>query len=143
MAQSVSPNPEEWSKEQKELWSELQRHWDLLITGKVSDFLEFIHPEFRGFGHESPLMVDKKWLAKWVGFWCETTKFPIHYISPISCGIFGSIGILQYYLFTIEKGAEGTGRGVRRYTMTWMKEGKKWRVIASHNNVATEQVRGR
>ncbi len=143
MAQSVSPNPEEWSKEQKELWAELERHWDLLINAKVADFLEYIHPEFRGFGHESPLMVDKKWLARWVGFWCETTKFPIHYISPISCGIFGTIGILQYYLFTIEKSADGAGRSVRRYTMTWMKESGKWRVIASHNNVATEQVKAR
>ncbi len=143
MAQSVSPNPEEWSKEQKELWQELDRHWELLTQAKVNEFLEYIHPEFRGFGHESPLMIDKKWLAKWVGFWCETTRFPIHYVSPISCGIFGNIGILQYYLFTIEKNVEGAGRSVRRYTMTWMKENGRWHVIASHNNVATEQVRGR
>jgi len=143
MAQSVSPNPEEWSKEQKEIWAELERHWQLLTTGKVKEFLEYIHPEFRGFGHESPLMLDKKWLSKWVGFWCETTQFPIYYISPISCGVFDTVAILQYYLFTIEKNAEGAGRSVRRYTMTWQKKDGTWRVLASHNNVATDQVRGR
>ncbi len=143
MAQSVSPNPEEWSKEQKELWTELERHWELLTQAKVNEFLEYILPEFRGFGHESPLMLDKKWLAKWVGFWCETTKFPVHYISPISCGVFENVGIIQYYLFTIEKNAEGSGRSVRRYTMTWVKRDGKWKVLASHNNVVTEQVRGK
>ena len=135
MAQSVSPNPAEWSNAQKEIWSCLEDHWDLLIQGKVDKFLDYIHPEFRGFGHESPLMVDKKWLTKWVGFWSANTKFPIHYISPISCGVFGNIAILQYYIFTIEKNVEGGRRSVRRYTMTWMKEKDKWQVIASHNNL--------
>ncbi len=143
MAQSLSPNPQEWSKEQQEVWNCLEDHWNLLINAKVDEFLEYIHPEFRGFGHESPLMVDKTWLSKWVRFWSETTKFPIHYISPISCGVFKEIAILQYYLFTIEKNVEGAGRSVRRYTMTWMKAEGKWRVIASHNNVATEMVKGR
>ncbi len=138
MRQSVSPNPEEWSAEQQTIWKELERHWEILTQGKVKEFLEFIHPEFRGFGHESPLMLDKKWLTKWVGFWCENTKFPIHYISPISCGIFGNIAILQYYLFTIEKSLEGGRRSVRRYTMTWMKDKNKWQVIASHNNLMNE-----
>ncbi len=143
MAQSVSPNPAEWSKAQQEVWAELEKHFELLMKGKVNEFLEYIHPEFRGFGHESPLMLDKKWLTKWVGFWCETTQFPIYYLNPISCGIFDDVAILQYYLFTIEKNLEGAGRSVRRYTMTWKKINNRWQVIASHNNVVTEQVRGR
>lgn len=142
MKQSLSPDSEEWSKEQKELWQHLERHWEILIQGKVPEFLEYIHPDFRGFGHESPLMIDKRWLTKWVGFWCENTKFPIHYLSPISCGIFqnGNLAIIQYYLFTIEKSLEHTKRSVRRYTMTWIKENNKWQVIASHNNIVGDTI---
>ncbi len=139
MSQSVSPNPQEWSKEQKELWGCLEDHWKLLIGGKVKEFLEYIHPDFRGFGHESPLMLDKKWLTHWVGFWSENTKFPIYYINPVSCAVFGDTAILQYYLFTVEKGVEGGGRrSVRRYTMTWTKANGKWCVLASHNNLMNE-----
>ena len=141
MAQSLSPNVEEWSDAQKEVWKCLEDHWELLINAKIPEFLEYIHPEFRGFGHESPLMLDKKWLTKWVGFWSETTRFPIYYISPISCGAYGNIAILQYLLFTIEKNAAGTGRSVRRYTMTWLKENNKWRVLASHNNKGDEATK--
>ncbi len=143
MPQSLSPSPEEWSAAQKEVWACLEHHWEMLIQAKLNEFLDYIDPEFRGFGHESPLMLDKKWLSKWVGFWSETTKFPIHYISPISCGVFDNIAIIQYYLFTIEKSVDGAGRSVRRYTMTWRKKDGKWRVLASHNNVATEMVKGR
>src|SRR3989338_4434891 len=104
MHQSMSPNPEEWNDQQKEVWKCLEGHCDQLIQGGVEQFLEYIHPDFRGFGHESPLMLDKKWLTKWVGFWSETTKFPIYYINPVSCAVFGDVAILQYYLFTVEKG---------------------------------------
>ncbi len=138
MKQSVSPNIEEWSPAQKEIWQQLTRHWEILTQGKVKEFMDYIHPEFRGFGHESPLMLNKEWLEKWVGFWCANTKFAIYHISPISCGIFGQTAILQYYLFTIEKNLEGGRRSVRRYTMTWLNEKNKWRVIASHNNLMNE-----
>ena len=138
MSQSMSPKQEEWSEAQKEVWRCLEDHWELLISGKIKEFLDYIHPEFRGFGHESPLMLDKKWLTKWVGFWSENTKFPIYYISPISCSVFGNVAILQYVIFTIEKNIEGARRSARRYTMTWIKEGKKWRILASHNNLMSE-----
>ncbi len=141
MPQSVSPNPTEWSEDQKEVWACLEKKWELLVNKKVDAFLEYIHPEFRGFGHESPLMINKHWLAKWVKFWTEKTDIPIYYISPISCGVFGHIAILQYVIFTIEKSMERAGRSARRYTMTWMRIDGKWVVLASHNNLMTEEVK--
>ena len=140
MPQSLSPNPAEWSQEQKEVWKCLEDHWEILTQAKVKEFSEYIHPEFRGFGHESPLMLDKKWLEKWVGFWSETTRFPIYYLSPVSCGVFDNIAIIQYYLFTVEKNFSGGYRSVRRYTMTWVKKDKRWQVLASHNNKVQEDV---
>ena len=141
MKQSMSPNPEELSKEQKEIWQRLVDHWDCIVHARVDEFMEYIHPEFRGFGHESPLMLDKQWLKKWVGFWCETTRFPIHYLSPISIGVFGNVAIIQYFIFTIEKNFAGAGRSVRRYTMTWIKEKNQWQVLASHNNKGDEATK--
>jgi len=35
MSQSVSPNPDEWSKEQKEVWKRLTDHWEIITQGKV------------------------------------------------------------------------------------------------------------
>ena len=60
--ESKSSYPEEWSETQKEVWNCIVDHWELLVNGKVSDFLEYIHPDFIGFGHESPLSIDKGWL---------------------------------------------------------------------------------
>jgi len=37
------------------------------------------------------------------GILVRNNQISIHYISPISCGVFGNVAILQYYLFTVEK----------------------------------------
>ena len=77
MSSLTSSKPKSWSKEQNEVWQCVEDHWDHLISGRVDDFLKYIHPEFLGFGHESPINIDRPWLNKWVGFWTKTTKIAI------------------------------------------------------------------
>lgn len=125
-----------WTKEQKEIWKVIEDHWNCLVSGKVDAFLKYIHPDFVGFGHESPYPVDFGWLKHWVGSWSKNTKFLIHALKPQHIVIHDKIAIVQYYLFTITKNDVSAGNSsIRRYTMTWKKEGGKWRVIASHNNL--------
>ena len=133
--------PEYWTKEQKEVWNDLEKHWGCLISGKVDEFLEFIHPDFIGYGHESPLTVDRPWLEKWVGFWAKSTKILICELRPIHLKLHGDIAVLQYLIFTIEQSpSEGTKRVIRRYTMTWKKQKDRWVVIGSHNNLMGHTV---
>jgi hypothetical protein len=130
---------EKWSKEQDEIWETVVEHWGCLIGGKIDQFLTYIHPKFVGFGHESPLPVDRTWLERWVGFWGKNTTI-LYDMRPIHIVIHENIAVVQYVIFTIEKNLEGARRSVRRYTMTWQKTGKKWQVIASHNNLMNETV---
>ena len=139
MEHSKSSYPQEWSSTQREVWKCLIDHWERLVKGNIDEFLEYIHPDFIGFGHESPLSLDKKWLESWVGFWGQSTTIPIHYHQPIRITIHGSIAIVQYYIFTIEKSDVDKGKRVaRRYTMTWMKQKDTWVVIGSHNNLMND-----
>ena len=135
--------PEYWDKKQKEVWKNLENHWECLLTGKIDGFLSFIHPEFIGYGHESPLPVDKPWLEKWVGFWAKSTKIVICELRPINLKVHGDIAILQYCIFTIEQNQVDQGkRVIRRYTMTWKKQADRWVVIASHNNLMNDALKG-
>ncbi len=127
--------PEYWTEEQKQVWNNLDLHWQSLISGNIKEFLKFIHPDFVGYGHESPLPVDKPWLEKWVGFWTKSTDILICELRPIHLKMHGRIAVLQYCIFTIEKSQEGVKRVIRRYTMTWMRQEDRWVVIASHNNL--------
>ena len=135
--------PEYWNDTQCEVWKCVDEHWDLLINKKVDEFIKYIHQEMIGYGHESPLPVDKPWLKKWVGFWTKSTEIVICELRPIQIKIYGDIAIVQYFIFTIEKSVEGGKRIIRRYTMTWkkMSQKKRWVVIASHNNLMEETLR--
>ncbi len=137
----TSSKPKDWSEEQNGVWKCLEDHWDHLINGRVEEFLEYIHPDFIGFGHESPINIDRPWLQKWVGFWSKSTKILICELRPMDIKIHGDIAIVQYFIFTIEKNAEGAKRVIRRYTMTWKKQGRRFVVIGSHNNLMDETIR--
>ncbi|MFA5087906.1 MAG: nuclear transport factor 2 family protein [Candidatus Omnitrophota bacterium] len=130
----------EWTPVQKEVWQTLLDHWQCLVEGKPEKFVEYIHPDFVGFGHESPYPVDYGWLKDWVGFWSKNTKFLNHALRPQHIVIHGDIAIVQYYLFTITKNDTSAGnQSIRRYTMTWKRQGNRWQVIASHNNLQGEK----
>lgn len=141
MSSLTSSKPKSWSKEQNEVWQCVEDHWDHLINGRVDDFLKYIHPEFLGFGHESPINIDRPWLNKWVGFWTKTTKIAICELRPVDICIHDDIAIVQYFIFTIEKNDEGGKRVIRRYTMTWKKQPDRWATIGSHNNLMDETIR--
>lgn len=141
MSKLTSSKPQNWDKNQNEVWECLEDHWDHLINGRVNEFLKYIHDDFLGFGHESPINIDKPWLNKWVGFWTKSTDILICELRPIDIKIHGDIAILQYFIFTIEKNAEGGKRVIRRYTMTWKKLSDRWVVIGSHNNLMDETTR--
>ncbi len=141
MSNLTSNKPKNWSKEQNEVWQCIEDHWDHLINKRVDKFSAYIHEDMVGYGHESPIPVDKPWLEKWVGFWTKSTDIVICELRPIDIKLHGDIAIVQYLIFTIEKNVEGGKRVIRRYTMTWKKQEKKWVVIASHNNLMDETLR--
>ncbi len=148
--------PEYWGAVEREVWGCLETHWDHLINKRVEEFIKFIHPSMIGYGHESPIPVDRPWLEKWVGFWTQSTKIAICELRPVQMKLHGDIAILQYLIFTVEVNAigkplsakqetgnfaEGGKRVIRRYTMTWKKTPERWVVIASHNNLMDETLR--
>ena len=138
----TSSKPVQWSPEQNDVWRSLEEHWDHLIHKRVDEFIKYIHTDFIGFGHESPINIDRPWLDKWVGFWTRTTEILICELRPIDIKIHNDIAIVQYFIFTIEKNPEGAKRIIRRYTMTWKKQKERWVVIGSHNNLMNETLKG-
>lgn len=141
MSELTSNKPKNWNETQNDVWKSLEDHWDHLINKRVDKFIKYIHPDFIGYGHESPINIDRPWLEKWVGFWTKSTDIVICELRPVSINIHGDIAIVQYLIFTIEKSMEGGKRVIRRYTMTWKKDAKHWLVIGSHNNLMDETIR--
>ena len=62
----TSNKPKHWNADQNSVWQSVEDHWDHLISKRVDKFIKYIHPEMVGYGHESPIPVDRPWLEKWV-----------------------------------------------------------------------------
>jgi len=137
----TSNKPKHWNADQNSVWQSVEDHWDHLISKRVDKFIKYIHPEMVGYGHESPIPVDRPWLEKWVGFWTKSTDIAICELRPIDIRLHGDIAIVQYLIFTVEKNADGGKRVIRRYTMTWQRAKEHWVVIGSHNNLMNETLR--
>ena len=141
MGNLTSKKPDNWNETQHEVWQSIEDHWDHLIHKRVDKFIEYIHPDMIGYGHESPIAVDRPWLQKWVGFWTNSTDILICELRPVDIRLHGDdLAIVQYFIFTVEKNVEGGKRVIRRYTMTWQRDKKHWVVIASHNNLMNETL---
>jgi hypothetical protein len=140
MSALTSSKPKDWNNTQNEVWGGVETHWDHLINKRVDEFLNFIHDDMVGYGHESPIHVDKPWLKKWVGFWTKSTDIVICELRPVQIILHGDIAVVQYFIFTIEKNIEGGKRVIRRYTQTWQRGKKNWVVIDSHNNLMNETL---
>jgi hypothetical protein len=127
---------EQWSQAQKGAWETIESHWQKIVQGDVESFISYIHPQFTGFGHESPLMIDRDTLEKWVGFWTKTTKIPVYELQPVHINVFGDqVAVVHYYIFTVEKTEKEGKRVVRRYTTTLLKENGKWLIIGNQNQL--------
>lgn len=136
--ESLKPRPawvaaQDWSKDQENTWKSIQEHWAHLVGGDTEKFLSYLHPHFTGFGHESPLLIDKESIRKWVGFWIKNTKIPVYELQPIYVSVHGNFAVVHYFIFTLEVSETKSERVIRRYTSTCVKEKNKWLIIGNHN----------
>lgn len=127
-----------WNDEQKAVWKAIEEHWLYLTTGDTPRFLTYLHPNFTGYGHESPLLITKDSIAKWVVFWINNIKIPVHELQPIALASYGNFAVVHYYISTLEIAKEHGERVIRRYTTTLVKEKDRWLIIGNHN----ERIQG-
>ena len=131
----------DWNEDQKNVWKSIEEHWGYLVSGDTEKFLSYLHPNFTGFGHESPILINKNSIATWVVFWIKNTKIPVYELQPISVLAYGDFAVVHYYISTLEISKEKTERVIRRYTSTCVKDKDtkgKWLVIGNHN----ERIQG-
>lgn len=124
---------QEWSSEQKQVWSTVERFWELWAKKDLDGVLSYFHPDFRGWYSEDPLPSDKASLRKWFSYFFETTEILVQEFNPVAIDVHGNVAFVHYYYTRAYKDAEGKHKMERgRWTDIWMKEGKKWLCICDH-----------
>jgi hypothetical protein len=122
----------ELSKDQKAVWTTIEKHWEYFKSEDTENFLKSFHPRFKGYVNWRALPLDKENLGKWIEWMNKGVDILVYTIEPVSINIFDDVAVVQYYCNISFKTSSGQVRSEYRYTDVLKKEKKNWLVIGAH-----------
>ena len=123
----------EWTKEQKEVWQNVEAYWKISADRDVEGYLNYFHDDYLGWDYSTGVPTNKADVEKEVRFYMETTEVLFWSLKPVGIKVYGNFAFVHYYFTYVYKDPEGkqqTGKG--RWTDILMKQGDKWVLIADH-----------
>ena len=126
-------NAQEWSKEQKEVWQEVENMWTYWKAGDIDAAFANVHEKYLGWNNTSPMPMSK---AKWVDPAKESKDLYSKKdfdIEPARILVIDDAAVVHYYYsmsYVYDDGEEkykGKDRG--RWTEFFIKDGGKWMLI--------------
>jgi ketosteroid isomerase-like protein len=128
---SASAVAQEWSKEQLEVWQNVEAYWDHSAQRDLDGMLSYFHDDYLGWSTNSPLPDGKAEVEKWLKHMFATTTEVLHTIQPVGIAIHDDIAIVHYYYSELEKNAKGEEEYSQgRWTDILKKQGGRWVLVA-------------
>ncbi|HIG46094.1 MAG TPA: DUF4440 domain-containing protein [candidate division Zixibacteria bacterium] len=130
---------QEWSYDQKKVWTNVVTYWDLSSKGDIEGFLGYFHKDFSGWDNAQALPDDLAARTKANRYDNSNRKWLFHALKPLSIKIHGGIAIVQYSYTSVTKYKEEEEKSEQgRWTDILMRKGKKWIMIGDHGGATPE-----
>ena len=121
---------QEWSAEQKEVWSSVEDYWAISSKGDVDGFLSYFHSSFTGWPTGSASPHSKADREKFIRHYMPKTTIPLYTITPESIWVKGNFAFVHYSYTEVEVDMEGKERSNSgRWTDILMKDGRRWVMV--------------
>ena len=124
---------QEWTKEQKEVWSVVEKSWSAWQSGDAMETLSSIHENYQGWSNEQPLPVNKKQISTMYEWMAANSKVDYFMLNPARIAIVKDVAVVHYYFSFSSKFTENdeteseTVSG--KNTETYIKEDGKWLLL--------------
>ena len=130
---------QEWSKDQKDVWKNVETYWDLYAKGDVEGYLGYFHNDFSGWHNSAHLPHDRATRVKFIKFFLPKAKTLFYDIQPLAIKIHGDVAIVHYSYVFIFKDVEEKEKDMQgRWTDILIKQGAKWILIGDHGGATSE-----
>ena len=124
---------QEWSKEQQEVWSNVETYWSLAAKNDVAGFLSYFDPSFIGWGNMSDAPQTKPQRQKMMEYMFANSQNVLYTITPAAIWVKGNFAFVHYYYTSLDKDKDGKEKWESgRWTDILMKSGNKWVMIGDH-----------
>jgi ketosteroid isomerase-like protein len=124
---------QEWSAAQKEIWKIEEETVTDVEKGDVEKLMSYIHQDYRGSGHGSPIPIDKTTFRKQVEQLIKTYPVRSLLLQPAVIQVFGNTAIVHYIATVSLKSVDGKEVASQTaYTDVFVKQGDKWLLVADN-----------
>jgi hypothetical protein len=124
---------QEWSKEQKEVWQNVDAMWSKWKASDAAGAGALLHDKYQGWNGEMPLPMGKEKMVSMFTEMKDMYKLNYYSIEPARIVVSGNAAVVDYYFYYSEtvttgdtkKQEEHHGKNVEFY----VKEGGKWLLL--------------
>lgn len=124
---------QEWTKEQKEVWQNVESLWSKWKSGDVAAVSAGFHEKYQGCNGEMPLPMGKEKMVKMFQDMKDMMKIDYYSIEPARITVTAKAAVVDYYfsysvtttMGDVKKQEEGKGKNVEFY----IKESNKWLLL--------------
>ena len=128
-----SSTAQEWSDEQRAVWTHVETYWDLATQKDYEGYKDYFHSDYVGWGHSAALPGNKASSEKWLKYYLENYTWEIYEIKLAALAIFDDVAIVHYFYTGVYADAEGEKTEAKgRWTDILKKQGDKWVIIGDH-----------
>ena len=130
LALTSSTFGQEWSAEQKEVWSSVEDYWELSSKGDLDGFLSYFHSSFSGWANVSADPQNKTNREKVIRHFLPKTTTALYTITPQAIWVQANFAFVHYNYTEVEVDMEGKEQfNTGRWTDILMKDGNRWVMV--------------
>jgi hypothetical protein len=124
---------QEWTREQEEVWSVVEKSWSAWRSGNAMETLSSIHENYQGWSSDQPLPIDKNQISTMYEWMAANSKIEYFMLNPARIAIVKDVAVVHYYFTFSSKYTENdeteseTMSG--KNTETYIKEDGKWLLL--------------
>ncbi|KPL17235.1 MAG: hypothetical protein AMS26_01735 [Bacteroides sp. SM23_62] len=124
---------QEWTSEQEEVWSVVEKSWSDWQSGNATDVMASIHESYQGWSVDQPLPLGKKQVSAMYEWMAANSKIQYFMLNPARIVVENDVAVVHYYfVFSSEyteddETEQETLSG--KNTETYIKEGGSWLLL--------------
>ncbi len=125
---------QQWSPEQKDVWSGVEKYWEVSSQGDAQAFMSYFDDSYMGWNFRSRVPMNKSNVSKWIKEEMKNTSTILYSITPLTIWVNGNFAYVHYTYSQLLKNNE-TGKKIPSsgvWTDILMKKNGKWMLIGDH-----------
>ena len=135
---------QQWSDAQKEVWSGVEKYWDISAKGDARGFMSYFDDSYMGWNNQSRVPQSKVNTSKWVEDDIKSNSTILYTITPLTIWVKGDFAYVHYTYSQLLKNNE-TGKKISSsgiWTDILMKKDGKWMLIGDHGGRISADKKG-